>query len=311
MKKIFTNRWFIWAIVFIAVAGVVFWKLWFFNSRHDLQNEAIDKQIENLSSNNQEQANEELKVEDTNEINQKEYSLQSYSLEDSPIYGELEDKCYDSYWTKLGLKDVRLVRKDGEILIPSLLQIIFSTDEKKSTCSTQVGLFSAPANEKYLYLQTRRAGPYESPNGGLNGMFRLNLSNLTIKRLSISNFVESFDLNYGIIADTYRLLPDGNRLIKWNMDGVYLINLETDSKTVLYTVPENQWLISNINTSIDWGSSAYYNVEVNDKTIVISVYEKTELEDVDVELLEGYKRNGADIKQNLAEQITLPIPDEK
>jgi hypothetical protein len=52
MKKIFTNRWFIWAIVFIAVAGVVFWKLWFFNSRHDLQNEAIDKQIENLSSNN-------------------------------------------------------------------------------------------------------------------------------------------------------------------------------------------------------------------------------------------------------------------
>src|SRR3989344_3327094 len=85
-------------------------------------------------------------------INPKDYSLVNYPLKQSVVYSQLDKDCLDSYWSDA--KDTRLVKNQTEILIPSLLQVIFSSENQKPNCAMSVTVFSAPTDGKYLYLQT-------------------------------------------------------------------------------------------------------------------------------------------------------------
>ena len=268
--------------------------------------------------NNPTKAEEEAmkKANSVSVIKLQNYSLVTYPLRQSPVYGEIDKEsvifgCDDIYW--IGSKDMRLVKNDGEVLIPSLLRVISASDNRKPTCSTKIELFSAQADEKYLYLKTIRILTHGG-NPGISGLYRLNLSNLTIKKLSISDFVGKTGLYGESIEDTYRMLSDGKSLIKWKMDGVYLVNLELDSKINLYTTQENQWLISSIKL-YEVARVAFYNVNVDEGLITIGVYDKTKTEDSDSISVDEHGRLFPDInygesaKFKLIKQITRYVPD--
>ncbi|MFA4937137.1 MAG: hypothetical protein WC575_02510 [Patescibacteria group bacterium] len=213
----------------------------------------------------------EEKCNNVSDINLKDYSLINYPLKQSPIYNQLDKSCYEDYWSDA--EDTKLVKNKTEILIPSLLQLISSGEKEKPSCAMYIELFSAPSDGKYLYFKTAYHLESDVPYSGINAIYSLDLSNLTIKELAVSNFIATYDLYRGWASDSYKILADGKRLIKWDMNGVYIINLETDSKNNLFVVKENQWLISNI--TFGMGQNAEYNIKVNGNQIIIGIYDKT------------------------------------
>lgn len=248
-------------------------------------------------------------------INPKNYSVVNYPLKQSPVYSQLDQDCFDPYWASA--QDSRLVKNQTEVLIPSLLQLISSSDNEKPNCAKYVSVFSAPDNGQYLYLQTSFNTGSDVPYSGLSGIYRLDLSNLSVKKLSVSDFVGTFDLYRGVASDSYKLLADGKRLVKWNMNGVYLVNLEADSKNDMYLAPQNQWLISSI--VFGMGQIAEYDVTVSGNQVVIGVYDKTktqegypikidQFENVEVES-STWDRVGGVIRPKFVNRVTVPIPN--
>lgn len=248
-------------------------------------------------------------------INPKDYSLVNYPLKQSSIYSQLDKDCLDSYWADA--KDTRLVKNQTEILIPSLLQVISSSENQKPNCAMSVSVFSAPADGKYLYLQTSYNTGSDVPYSGVSGLYRLDLSNLSVKKLAITEFLSATDLYRGSASDSYELLADGKRLVKWNMSGAYLINLETDSKSTLYSAPQNQWLISSIEFGM--GQIAVYDVKINGNQVVIGVYDKTKTQEgypIKIDQYENvtvesstWDREGGTIKPKLISHQTVSIPN--
>ncbi|MGB9609310.1 MAG: hypothetical protein ACPL3E_02955 [Minisyncoccia bacterium] len=218
-------------------------------------------------------------------INLKDYSVVSYPFIQSPVYKQLSKKCLDGFnnlYTLRDLKDARLVKNGTEIVIPSLKLFILNADSAQKQTDNwddcyswnwDVDIFSTPTNGKYLYLKTINFYYSDAPYSGLSEIYRLDLSNLSIKRLSVSDFLRNVDLYRGTASDSYEILDDGKRVVKWNMNGVYIVNLETDSKSNLYIAPENQWLISNIEFAM--GQIAHYDVKINGNQVVIGLYDKT------------------------------------
>jgi len=280
-----SSRCFIWAVVFIVIVGVGVWgylQYSIINIDKDLSGNELTPRPNNRTGNTA-VPQEEEQTKDVAETNQKGYYLQSYSLKDSPIYSNLADiksggfSCHDIYWQQIS-KDVRLV-KNGEVIVPSLLRLVSDSDNVEPSCSTAISLFSAPADEKYLYLKTIHIlthGGYV----GWSGIYQLNLSDLSIKKLAVSDFVGKPELFsfFVPIEDTYHMLPDGERLVKWKMNGVSLINLESDSKITLYTVPENQWLVSKLYREEEV-VDVYYDVNIENGLMTVGVYDKTHTED--------------------------------
>ena len=248
-------------------------------------------------------------------INPKDYSLVNYPLKQSVVYSQLDKDCLDSYWSDA--KDTRLVKNQTEILIPSLLQVIFSSENQKPNCAMSVTVFSAPTDGKYLYLQTSYNTGSDVPYSGLSGLYRLDLSNLSVKKLVITEFLSATDLYRGSANDSYELLADGKRLVKWNMSGAYLINLETDSKNTLYSAPQNQWLISSIEFGM--GQIAVYDVKIKGNQVVIGVYDKTKTQEgypIKIDQYENvtvesstWDREGGTIKSKLISHQTVIIPN--
>lgn len=259
-------------------------------------------------------------------INLKDYSLVSYPFTQSPAYKQLSKACLDRFsnFNSADLKDVRLVKNGTEIVSPSLKQLIRVADTEQNQAnnwddcySSVVDTFSVPANGNYLYLKTSYLLESDAPNSGLSGLYRLDLSNLSAKKLTITEFLSKIDLYRGSANDSYKLLADGKRVVKWNMDGVYLINLETDSKSTLYSAPQNQWLISSIEFGM--GQIAQYDVKINGNQAVVGVYDKTKTQEgypikvdqygnVTVES-STWNRVGGTIKPKLINHITVSIPN--
>jgi hypothetical protein len=248
-------------------------------------------------------------------INPKNYSLVNYPLKQSSVYSQLDKDCLGSYWSDA--QDTRLVKNQTEILIPSLLQVISSSENQKPNCAMSVSIFSAPSDGKYLYLQTSYNTGSDVPYSGLSGLYRLDLSNLSVNKLAVTEFLSATDLYRGSASDSYQLLADGKRLVKWNMSGAYLINLEMDSKNTLYSAPQNQWLISSIEFGM--GQIAVYDVKINGNQVVIGVYDKTKTQEgypIKIDQYENvtvesstWDREGGTIRPKLISHQTVTIPN--
>jgi hypothetical protein len=240
-------------------------------------------------------------------INQKDYSLANYPLKDSPIYNQLPEYCFDAdNKSQTVQQDTRLVKNNNEIVIPSVRQIIFASENKEPNCVTKVDVFSAPSDGKYLYLKVSELSFKEHSNWSV---YRLDLSNLSVKELSSidtggSIRIEGGESFTGFIDNNGTLLPDGKRLVHWDEKSVYLVNLETDSKSILYTAPQNQWLVSNVNPQDVIGKFFDTDIKVKGNNVTVGVYDKNE---TFVKNPPGY--HDYDINYKLINRITIPIPD--
>lgn len=250
-------------------------------------------------------------------VNPQNYHLESYSIEQSPVYNKFKNKCSDDdlYF----LKDFRIVNEEDNIIISSLLSSIYSfnqIDYWLNVCRTSVDIFSKPSEGRFIYLKSLINSYNDAPSSNFNKLYRLNLSDLTIKELEVSNFVRKFDLYRNNSEPSYKVLKDKKRLIKWNMDGVYLVNLEDDSKSKIYTTPDDQWLISNIIYSL--GHVAEYNIQFSNNEIIINVYDKTITEkgntikidqhgNVSVDS-DSWNRRNDPIKPKFIKKVSVPVP---
>lgn len=209
--------------------------------------------------------------EKLSDIKLKDYVLVNYPLKQSPAYNQIDNEyCFEEYWDRAGAEDARLVKNQGEIIIHSLLQLISSSENKKPNCGINIKIFSTPSNGKYLYVQSSQIIASDVPYSGLGGIYRLDLSDLSLKKLEVSGFVRSFDLYRGNASDSYKILNNGKRLVKWDMNGVYLVDLENDYKYVLYSDLPGMWLISSIEFSM--GQIARYDVKINEDQIMVGLY---------------------------------------
>lgn len=258
-------------------------------------------------------------------INPKDYSLVSYPFTQSPAYKQLSKECLDRFnnFIPADLKDVRLV-KNGVVVSQSLKQLIRSADSAQNQqnnwddCySSVVDTFSVPTSGNYLYLKTSYLLESDAPNSGLSGLYRLDLSNLSAKKLTVTEFLSNVDLYRGNASDSYKLLTDGKRVVKWNMNGTYIVNLETDSKSDLYVAPKNQWLISSIEFGM--GQIAQYDVKINGNQAVIGVYDKTKTQEGYLIKVDQYgnvtvesstwDREGGTINPKFINSVTVAIPN--
>ncbi len=298
------------AISVIITALVIVTGVYFFTKRE------VDKIIEQQNTQN---SNELTPISTNNNvvvsgINPKDYSLASYPLKQSPIYKQLDKNCLDPYWADT--QDMRLIKNGTKIILPSLIQTISTSKNQQPDCAMVIEIFSIPSDGKYLYLTIHYVSGSDAPNSGLNGIYRVDLSNLSVKELSVSDFVGTFDLYRGSASDSYKILADGKRIIKWSMSGAYLVNLETDSKSDLYTAPQNQWLISGIEFGM--GQIAQYDLKINGNQIAIGVYDKTKTQEgypikvdqygnVTVESI-AWDREGGTIKPKFINRVTVALP---
>ncbi|MBM2817814.1 MAG: hypothetical protein HW401_404 [Parcubacteria group bacterium] len=230
-------------------------------------------------------------------INPKDYSLVEYPLKQSPIYSQLGEYCSDPEASETIQQDARLIKNGNKVIIPSIRQIIFEIEKRKADCLTEVSIFSQPANGKYLYLKVyiRRFGE------NLDFVvYALDLSNFSFKTISYpdSGFFE-------ITEDNYQILLDEKSVVTWNRNSVYLINLETNSSSVLYTAPQNHWLTSSI-VDDEVHPEDTYDIEVGEKQIIVGVYDRTKTKDG--KLLE-LTNSSEEIKLMFIKQTTIPIPN--
>ncbi|OGZ30610.1 MAG: hypothetical protein A2835_03505 [Candidatus Niyogibacteria bacterium RIFCSPHIGHO2_01_FULL_45_28] len=208
-------------------------------------------------------------------INPKDYILESYPLSQSPIYDSLEKNCFDRHIASA--KDIRLV-KDQNILVPSLLRLVYQSENQKPGCLEYVvSVFSVPTGGEYLYFQASLNPDANVKYAGPFGIYALDLSDLSLKKLSVSKFVFNLDEYLPISEGTYQILAGGNQLVDWDSGGVYLINLETDTRSSIYKTKDGQWLVSRI----IFGMGPYFGhgVRVVNDEIIVGVYDKTKTED--------------------------------
>jgi len=219
-----------------------------------------------------------------------DYLFIKFPMLDSPLYSELAKECSNfsdegpSYGAIAYSDDVRLVRDGAEIVVPSLKQMIFEADKAQSnndfasTCSSLfIGILPAKFSNDYIYINIQRyfyMGYLYADD--LGALYRLDLKNRSLKKMTTVN---------GISKNDYKILEDGKRLVQWDRNGVYLINLETDLKTNLYIAPKNEWLVSSVEYEDEFGQFDYYNVQVNEardglaKWVTINVYDKNKTQD--------------------------------
>lgn len=298
-------------VVVIGV-GVYFWATNNAGNNNERQNSQIQNQSSSFSDNDNV----------SEEINPKDYSLVDYPLKESPIYDQLKklelkarlkqaeksgdygneyEVCFDpnqESWTVQ--KDTRLVKNSGEIVIPSIRQLIFASENEEPNCVTEIGIFSTPIDGKYLYLTISELSFKEHSSWPV---YRLDLSNLSVKRVSNVSVSGSIDTEEGFISNHNELLPDGKRVVRWNEKDVFLINMETDSSSIIYTAPDNQWLVSNVNPQDVIGKFLDTDVKVNRKQVIIGVYDQNQTFTKNPSGYQDY-----DINYVLKNRITIPIP---
>lgn len=301
------------ALIAVTVGtGVYFWMKNQVAKPDESQNTQTQNQSSSFSDNDSVSA----------EINPKDYSLADYPLKESPVYDQLKnlelkarlkqaDKsgdygneyefCFDpnqESWTVQ--KDTRLVKNSGEIVIPSIRQLIFASENAEPNCVTEIGLFSAPTDGKYLYLTVSELSFKEHMNWPV---YRLDISNLSVKRLLQVDWGGSIDTEEGFISNDNKLLPDGKRVVRWNDKDVFLINMETDSSSIIYTALNNQWLVSNVNPQDILGKFLDTDVKVNGNQVIIGVYDQNQTFTKNPSGYQDY-----DINYVLLNRITISIP---
>lgn len=303
------------AIAFIVVIlgiGIYFWMKNEVAKPDEQQNTQTQNQSSSFSDDGSVSA----------ETNPKDYSLVDYPLKESPVYDQLKNLelklrlkqaeksgdygneyefCFDSSkesWTVQ--KDTRLVKNSGEIVIPSIRQLIFASENKEPNCVTEIGLFSAPTDGKYLYLTVSELSFKEGMSWPV---YRLDLSNLSVEKLLLISVGGDIQTEEGFILNENKLLPDGKRVVRWNDKDVFLVNLETDSRRIIYTAPDNQWLVSNVNPSDVIGKFLDTDVKVDGNQVTIGVYDQNKTFTKNPSGYQDY-----DINYVLVNQVTIPIP---
>lgn len=260
-----------------------------------------------------------------------DYSLVAYPFSESPLYPiavqNLKYECGKKMKESdlANLKDLKLLYK-GNVTFPSLKDAVLSGSIGTEAYSSYVcydyvlDTFSIPKVGKYLYLKTSRILESDIPNSDLRAIYKVQLTVdghiKEAKELSISRFLSKIDLYRGKAIDSYILLEDGRRIIKWDMDGVYLINLEKDLKTDIYLAPKDTWLISSIH--FDMGQSAKYNIKVNGDHVTIGVYNKRSTVDgysINIDEYNNvmvnsdtWNRESDVIKSKFMETVTISVP---
>lgn len=273
---------FITAVIIGAI--VYFWATSNTGNNKDQQNAGMQNQFAQSSSGNS----------ISTEINPKDYSLVELTLEN--IQGD--PLGCDQV---VNLQDRRLV-KGNKVIVPSLIHLILDYEEAKQnrkiqSCDITVNKFLVPANGRYLYLDVSYPTVIEASADKFY-IYRLDLSNLSIKEL-FSNIESLYDNN--LRRDNYKLLQDRKRIIGWDMDRVYLGNLEKNTLSNLYTVTQNQSLVSREEESevvIDYT----YEVVAEGGQVTIGLYDKNKFQSsktTDGYLIKNY---------TLINRITIPIP---
>ena len=235
-------------------------------------------------------------------INPKDYSLVGYPLEQSPIYSRLPEYCFNPEDKSSTVQqDTRIVKNNNEVVVPSMRQLIFASENKEPNCITIVGIFSAPVDGKYLYLKVSELSFKEHLDWPI---YRLDLSDLSIKKSSYVSTGGSIRTEEGFIVNKNELLFDGKKVIRWDDREVYMVNLETDSKTTLYSTPQNQWLVSNINPTDVIGKFLDTDVKIKGNNILIGVYDKNK---TFAKNSPGY--HDYDVNYEFVNRTTIPILD--
>jgi hypothetical protein len=283
--------------------------------------------VQNQSANTPAESQSQLTTkpaETVSQTNPQNYSLVIYPISKSPIYKSLSQDCLDKTNQLLVARtDFRLLNKRGEIIVPSLKQLVYTTDKSADLPKCYnliIDIFSKPSSGNYLYLSGHSDLGNDAPYSGIDTLYRLDLSNLSLNKLAVTDFVAMFYLYRGGENNTYKLLTDGKRLIKWNQNGIYLINLELDTNTTLYKVTKNDWLVSNI--YFEMGQVAGYDVKITNNQIEVGVYDKTRTQDgkpITIDQYDNVNYDGYydehtgerenDIKLKFKEKVTLTIPD--
>ncbi|HCI04414.1 TPA: hypothetical protein DEW47_00300 [Patescibacteria group bacterium] len=253
------------------------------------------------------------------EINPKDYSLEEYPVQQSPIYSQIEKSCFtrgseSEYFKKSAqfiekMKDIRLVKNKNEIIIPSWVQFIISNNNQKLSCdnywnSNSTEVFSTPINGKYLYLIGFNSGDDQ----GRKTIYRLDLSSLEVKKLSSPENIP----NYSYLD--YKILPDGKRLIKWNKgneiskSNLYFVNLEKDSIDLLYSAPQDQWFVSSIIGNPGTDEYPSYDIKIEGGQVIVGLYYKNSMTQKGTDDC-GY--DGCDYinSYEFINRVTIPIPD--
>ena len=278
------------------------------NEQAKKQNQPIVKPAENLP-----------------QIYPQDYSFNIYPIVQSPVYESFSPDCLNKMdqFSAIDRMDFRLLNKNGDIIIPSLKKLIYSVDKSGNLpeCyNLMIDVFSKPDSGNYLYLKSYSDLGNDAPYSGLDALYRLNLSDLSLNKLVVTDFIADFDLYRNGEDNTYKILTDGKRLIKWNQNGIYLINLENDTNTTLYQAPSNSWLISDV--YFEMGQEAGYDVKITDNKIEVGVYDKTKTQDGKTVTVDQYNNvdydgyynedtgeREDDIKLKFKERVTLTIPN--
>lgn len=212
-----------------------------------------------------------------NRLNTEIYRLENYPIEESPVYQDIQREACKSFDT-LDREDVRLI-KDGSIIIPSIKQLISRAGGPgiNDCYRERVAELSFPIVGDLFYFNIQNfvdgGGYYEKSNN----IYSLDLTNFSVRRLSVSAVFSKVDFSTPI-EDTYQISPyDQSRLVKYDMNGVYWLDLANDSAITLYTVPKDQWLVSSVESEMT--DSAAYNVKILYDKILLGVYDRAVTED--------------------------------
>lgn len=227
-------------------------------------------------------------------IKPNDYSLENLPVEESPALSAFDNDCLTSSTGQ----DARLINNDGRIIIPSIAQLISTYKRTPPSCETTYQILSSPIDGKYIYLKIHNISTFEYLIGKFL-IYRIDLSDLSVKEL-FSNINNLYDSDF--MSDNYKLLPNGKKIIGWDMNRVYLADLEKDTLNDLYISPKDQWLISRTEET-ELMTLYDYSVEVDENKITIGSYDKIESDKSRIGdenyLVENYK---------LIKRITIQIP---
>lgn len=238
----------------------------------------FSKKAKNVPAQNTEnqnsQSNQALERNLPIKINPKDYSLIKYPIQQSPGFSQNNCEIPGSAGAMTSYEDARLVKNGTEIVIPSLIKFI-TTHEPPSEffgsfdCSMIVDIFSSPEEGKYIYLEINHVSKGGPSSAEFDEIYRLDLSDLSIEKISFT-----FD------RGGFKITTDGKRVVNWDMNGIYLSNLETKSVKTLYKSPQNQTLICGISIDGAWGMPwGIFDVKTNEYYVTARVCDKTRTHD--------------------------------
>ena len=213
------------------------------------------------------------------------YKLVQYSIQDSPFYKSASNCIQTDSGFKSSAKyfqhlldsetDMRL-EYQGNIVIPSLRQ--FTLRENDHDCfGAETVVFSWPINGDNIYFYSYYDFENDKLNPGFVGLFKINLSNYSVHKLLSTNIItRSISPEDGYLyvytPDTYTILSDGERVIKWTTTSIYLVDLNKDLVSTLYTVPAQAWLVKKLYAAQD--TLAKFDVKINGSRIDFGIYSK-------------------------------------